>query len=155
MQTSIFYSHNKKHITLFGQPSSSPLPENKQTRLSKQSFGFYSLFSNVLHPFQFSRNSASQTFCQSNSKQLCTYSLNFSIYIKKQKSCNSKFVMIFYPSGELLRQRFSFHHNNRTFCDEAIEYTDHLLISCLYSNTFWNDVHDWLESPFPVLLYKE
>lgn len=51
------------------------------------------------------------------------------------------------------RQRFNFDHNNCTFCDEEIETKDHLFFSCLDSNTFWNDMHDRLETRVPSLSY--
>ena len=62
----------------------------------------------------------------------------------KAEQVHFKIMNGIYPSKEFLRQRFNLDENVCASCKEDIETTEHLFVSCKYSNTFWDNLHFWL-----------
>ncbi len=50
-----------------------------------------------------------------------------------------------------MRCRFGLDVNNCSFCDVAIENTEHLFYDCKFACAFWEDLHYWLFPKFEDL----
>ena len=104
-----------------------------------------SLLTAHLHPPQIQRNQIIYKINTYSFQKLCRLYLKEPV-CPKMKEIHFKSLKGIYPSSDLLHKRFKLELTRCVFCDEAFESTDHLFFSCVYSNTFWSDITDWLES---------
>lgn len=106
-------------------------------------------FNNIFYPFIYNPNNVSQHFSKQEKNKIRTTYPKLPIP-PKAKEIHYKILSGLYPSSDFIHTRFGYDKDFCCFCNVDTESTDHLFFECIYSLTFWEDVHFWLISKVPL-----